>query len=40
VIVNGTPIVQGNKHTGALPGTILHSGRDTETVEVPGGRRS
>ena len=40
VIVNGTPIVQGNEHTGALPGTILHSGRDTETVEVPGGRRS
>jgi N-acyl-D-aspartate/D-glutamate deacylase len=40
VIVNGTEIVRDNKHTGALPGTILHSGRDTETVEVPGGRRS
>jgi N-acyl-D-aspartate/D-glutamate deacylase len=40
VIVNGTEIVRGRKHTGALPGTILHSGRDTETVEVPGGRRS
>jgi N-acyl-D-aspartate/D-glutamate deacylase len=40
VIVNGTPIVRGREHTGALPGTILHSGRDTETVEVPGGRRS
>jgi N-acyl-D-aspartate/D-glutamate deacylase len=39
VIVNGTEIVRGGKHTGALPGTILHSGRDTETVEVPGGRR-
>jgi N-acyl-D-aspartate/D-glutamate deacylase len=40
VIVNGTEIVRGGKHTGALPGTILHSGRDTKTVEVPGGRRS
>jgi len=40
VIVNGIEIVRGHEHTGALPGTILHSGRDTETVEVPGGRRS
>jgi N-acyl-D-aspartate/D-glutamate deacylase len=40
VIVNGSEIVRGGKHTGALPGTILHSGRDTKTVEVPGGRRS
>ena len=38
VVVNGAPIVRGQKHTGALPGTILRSGRDTETVEVPGGR--
>ena len=40
VIVNGTEIVRGGKHTGALPGTILHSGRDTQTVDVPAGRRS
>ncbi len=40
VIVNGLEIVRGGKHTGALPGTILHSGRDTQTVDVPAGRRS
>jgi N-acyl-D-aspartate/D-glutamate deacylase len=40
VIVNGVEIVTGGEHTGALPGTILHSGRDTASVEVPGGRRS
>ena len=28
----------GQRFTGALPGTVLRSGRDTETVEVPGGR--
>jgi N-acyl-D-aspartate/D-glutamate deacylase len=31
VIVNGTPIVEGGEHTGALPGQVLRSGRDTET---------
>ncbi|MBW2271783.1 MAG: amidohydrolase family protein [Deltaproteobacteria bacterium] len=36
VLVNGVEIVTGQEHTGALPGTIFHSGRDTETVEVPG----
>jgi N-acyl-D-aspartate/D-glutamate deacylase len=31
VIVNGTPIVEDGKHTGATPGVVLRSGRDTET---------
>ncbi len=38
VIVNGTEIIHDGVHTGALPGTIFRSGRDTDTVEVPGGR--
>jgi N-acyl-D-aspartate/D-glutamate deacylase len=40
VVVNGTEIIRGGEHTGALPGTIFRSGRDTDTVEVPGGRGS
>jgi N-acyl-D-aspartate/D-glutamate deacylase len=32
VIVAGTPIVQHGKHTGAFPGSVIRSGRDTDTV--------
>jgi N-acyl-D-aspartate/D-glutamate deacylase len=35
VFVNGRPIVSDGEATGDLPGTVLRSGRDTETVEVP-----
>jgi N-acyl-D-aspartate/D-glutamate deacylase len=38
VIVNGTTIVDSGKQTGALPGKVLRSGRDTYTVPIPADR--
>jgi N-acyl-D-aspartate/D-glutamate deacylase len=34
VIVGGSEIIRSGKETGSLPGTILHSGRDTESVPL------
>ena len=36
VFVNGRLTIDGGKPTGELPGTVLRSGRDTETVSVAG----
>lgn len=36
VFVNGTAIVRDGAYTGATPGTVLRSGRDTDTVHVRG----
>lgn len=38
VYVNGTAIVVDGRSTGARPGTVLRSGRDTDTVPIPADR--
>ncbi len=34
VLVNGTEIAREGEFTGAVPGRVLHSGRDTATVHA------
>jgi N-acyl-D-aspartate/D-glutamate deacylase len=40
VFANGVEIVRQGEDTGARPGVVFRSGRDTATVEVPGGREA
>ena len=40
VLVNGVETVRQGRHSGALAGSVLRSGRDTDTVEVRGGAKS
>ena len=40
VFANGVEIVRHGEDTGARPGVVFRSGRDTATVEVPGGREA
>jgi N-acyl-D-aspartate/D-glutamate deacylase len=40
VYVDGTAVVSGGRLTGATPGRLLRSGRDTRTVGVPGGAQT
>ena len=39
VLVGGTAVVRDGTLTGDAAGSVLRSGRDTDTVSVPGGRR-
>ena len=35
VLVNGVQTIRDGVHTGALPGTVMRSGRDTRSVTLP-----